>query len=73
VQVHPAAGVSVDLTRVAEHLRGVAGDVELTAHLLRFSIEGCRFSVFRGGRAIVFGTDDPQRARILYDRYVGAR
>lgn len=72
VQVHPRASMQIDLARVAEHLRDIAGDIELSAQLLRFSVEGCRFSVFRGGRAILFGIDDPARARILYDRYVGA-
>ena len=51
---------------------GTAEDVEVTPHLLRFRVEGCRFSVFPGGRALLFGTDETERARILYDRYVGA-
>jgi adenylyltransferase/sulfurtransferase len=73
VQVLPGAGARVELELLAAHLRGIAPDLELTPHLLRFSVEGCRFSVFRGGRAILFGISDPVRAKALYDRYVGAR
>ena len=72
VQVHPRAGATIDLGRLADNLRDTAEDVEITPHLLRFAVEGCRFSVFPGGRALLFGTEETERARILYDRYVGA-
>ncbi len=72
VQVHPRAGATVDLERLARNLLGTAEDLEVTEHLLRFRVEGCRFSVFAGGRALLFGTSELDRARILYDRYVGA-
>ena len=72
VQIRPSGATRVDLARLAARLRGVAADVELTEHLLRFTAEECRFSVFRGGRTLLFGTSEPVRARTLYDRYVGA-
>jgi molybdopterin/thiamine biosynthesis adenylyltransferase len=72
VQVHPRAGAAIDLDRLAKNLEGTAEGLEVTPHLLRFQVEGCRFSVFQGGRALLFGTDETERARILYDRYVGA-
>ncbi|MHC4920545.1 MAG: ThiF family adenylyltransferase [Planctomycetota bacterium] len=72
VQVHPRAGATVDLDRLAKNLGNTAADLEVTPHLLRFRVEGCRFSVFPGGRALLFGTEETERARILYDRYVGA-
>ena len=72
-QVTPRSSeAAVDLGRLATRLHEVATDVELTPHLLRFKVEECGFSVFRGGRTLVFGIDDPVRARVLYDRYVGA-
>ena len=70
-QVRPEKGAALDLDRVASQLMPIAEEIQLTPHLLRFSVEGCHFSVFRGGRALLFGVDDPDRARILYDRYVG--
>ena len=72
VQVQPRASAAVDLTHLAHNLRDVASDISPSEHLLRFAAEGCRFSVFPGGRAILFGIADQDRARVLYDRYVGA-
>lgn len=73
VQVLPQSGQGVDLERIGALLAGAGIAIERTPHLLRFAVEECRFSVFRGGRALLFGITDPTRARILYDRYVGAR
>ncbi len=72
VQVAPTERTTVELDRIARGLDGIAEEIELTPHLLRFRIDRCRFSVFPGGRALLFGISDPERARILYDRYVGA-
>jgi hypothetical protein len=72
VQVQPFATSRIDLETLAERIRPIAEDVELTPHLLRFRTDDCRFSVFRGGRAILFGVRSPDRARTLYDRFVGA-
>lgn len=70
VQVIPAATEPLDLDALSEQLRGATSDVERTPHLLRFEADGCRFTVFPGGRAILFGVQDPLRARALYDRWV---
>jgi adenylyltransferase/sulfurtransferase len=70
VQV-PGAGAS-DLDALARRLAGVASDVRHAGVLLRFSADGVRFSVFPDGRALVEGTEDVDRARALYDRWVGA-
>jgi adenylyltransferase/sulfurtransferase len=40
-------------------------------YLLRLAFEGITLALFADGRAIVSGTDDPARARALYDRVVG--
>lgn len=72
VQVDPGQRLPLDLERCERHLRGLADDVVRTPHLLRFSADGVRFSVFPGGRALLFGVHDPLRARALYDRWVAA-
>jgi adenylyltransferase/sulfurtransferase len=72
VQVQPRGGGRVQLDALAQSLAAAVEDLELAPHLLRFAVEGCRFSVFPGGRALIFGIADQGRARILYDRYVGA-
>jgi adenylyltransferase/sulfurtransferase len=71
VQVLPPRGTEIDLARLAHNLRPVVRDLEASAHALRFDADGHRFHVFAGGRAIVFGTGELDRARALYDRWIG--
>ncbi|MEO6596030.1 MAG: ThiF family adenylyltransferase [Planctomycetota bacterium] len=72
VQVDPPRTLAVDLEALARRLAGNVTQLERTPHLLRFAADGCRFSVFPGGRALLFGVRDPLRARALYDRWIGA-
>lgn len=64
-------GVRLSLPRIAERLRAL-GDVSLNDYLLRAHIDGYEFTIFPDGRAIIKGVDDPDLARSLYARYVGA-
>ncbi len=72
VQVDPPRASSLDLDALAARVTAHATDVVRTPHLLRFSADGVRVSVFPGGRTLLFGVRDPLRARALYDRWVGA-
>jgi adenylyltransferase/sulfurtransferase len=45
--------------------------VSYNRFLLRFQAEGHEFTVFPDGRAIIKGTDDVDRARTLYAKYIG--
>ena len=72
VQVRPPAGATVALDALAARLAD-AVVVTRTPHLLRFEVDGCRFSVFPGGRALIFGVADAGRGLALYDRWVGGR
>jgi len=78
VQVRPSvpagigAGRRADLERIRAGLVGFARDVRDLGSILRFDVEEYRITVFADGRALVEGTDDVDRARAVYDRYVGA-
>ncbi len=72
VQVRPPAGAAFTLDALAARLAGLVATTR-TPHLLRFEADGCRFSVFPGGRALIFGVADPGRGLALYDRWVGGR
>jgi adenylyltransferase/sulfurtransferase len=78
VQVRPQlapgdrAQARADLERIAERVRPQAAALTLDAALLAFDIEGLRFTVFPDGRALIEGTQDTDRARALYDRWVGS-
>ena len=70
VQVQPDDAAELDLTTLASHLQSSVEDLERTPHLLRFRVDQVRFTVFPGGRALLFGVADPLRARALYDRWL---
>jgi adenylyltransferase/sulfurtransferase len=70
VQIDPPQRAALDLDQWAARLQGCVEQLERTPHLLRFTVDGVRFSVFPGGRALLFGVRDPLRARALYDRWL---
>ena len=72
VQIEPPSRRDLDLRQLEARLVGRTDDLARTPHLLRFHADGVRFSVFPGGRALLFGVRDPLRARALYDRWIGS-
>ncbi|MBM3986662.1 MAG: thiazole biosynthesis adenylyltransferase ThiF [Planctomycetes bacterium] len=74
VQVRPSRSTRarIDLVGLKARLATVAQDAALLDGLLRFRIEDITCSVFPDGRALFEGTDDPLRARALYDRWLGS-
>ena len=57
-----------DLDALAANLPlGVEPQVHSKA-MVRFAVDDLRFTIFKDGRALIEGTQDPGRARALYDR-----
>lgn len=73
VQVLPAAGSArPDTAALADQLGAAGIAVQRVGPLARFRADGCRFTLFPDGRALVEGTDDTDRARALVARWIGA-
>jgi molybdopterin-synthase adenylyltransferase len=70
VQVAPSGRDRPDFDLLEERLARVAR-VRRSPQLLNADLEGVSLTVFSDGRCVVRGTEDPGRARSLYDRYVG--
>jgi hypothetical protein len=70
VQVARGARQRPDFEALEARL-SLIGRVRRSAQLLTADIEDVSLAIFSDGRCVVRGTDDPQRARALYDRYVG--
>ncbi len=74
VQVTPRGGMKLDLGELRKQLEA-SGPVSANRYLLKFSTDegggNYEFTVFPDGRAIIKGTDDADRARTLYAKYVG--
>ncbi len=70
VQVARSGRQRPDFDALEERLARVA-QVRRSPQLLNADVEGVSLTIFSDGRCVVRGTEDPGRARRLYDRYVG--
>lgn len=70
VQVSHRAGTKLNFEELARHLE-VMGQVSYNRFLLKFNVESYEFTVFPDGRAIIKGTDEIDKARTLYAKYIG--
>ncbi len=71
VQIRQSETRVLDLTALQRRLEPF-GPVHGNNFLVRFELEPFELTVFRDGRAIVKGTDDPAVARGLYAKYIGS-
>ena len=70
MQVAPATRERPDFDGLEKRLGAVAR-VRRSPQLLNADLGGVSLTIFSDGRCIVRGTEDPVRARGIYDRYVG--
>jgi adenylyltransferase/sulfurtransferase len=70
VQVAPGGRERPDFDALEERLARV-GPVRRSPQLLSAEIDGVHLTLFSDGRCVVRGTEDPTRARSLYQKYVG--
>lgn len=74
VQVSHRVAGRLSLDDLAKQL-GVSGQVSFNKFLLKFQLKEAgtdyEFTVFPDGRAIIKGTDDTEKARTLYAKYIG--
>ena len=61
---------TVDVAAIGERLMKL-GTVRRAGSVLVFETEGVGLTLFPDGRALIRGTDDPDRAKALYAKYVG--
>ena len=70
VQIAHRSEMKLNFEALAHNLSAM-GEVSYNRFLLKFEVESYQFTVFPDGRAIIKGTDDVDRARTLYARYIG--
>jgi molybdopterin-synthase adenylyltransferase len=71
VQVAHRLPAKLNFEEMARHLREMGGTVSFNRFLLKFDAESYEFTVFPDGRAIIKGTNDIDKARTLYAKYIG--
>ncbi|HLR62402.1 MAG TPA: ThiF family adenylyltransferase [Lentibacillus sp.] len=70
VQIHRKSDIDLEQW---ENRLGQIADIKRTPFLLKAALqEGIHFVMFKDGRVLVQGTEDPVQARTLYDRYIGS-
>jgi adenylyltransferase/sulfurtransferase len=70
IQITPADPKEMDLRELASNLEHL-GSIKCADFILLFKTEKYEISVFKDGRAIIKGTNDPNIARSVYARYIG--
>jgi adenylyltransferase/sulfurtransferase len=70
VQVMPPASFTMDFDLLRETLGRIL-KLEENPYLLKFHVNGKQVIVFHDGRAMIFGTSDPEAALSLYGKYIG--
>lgn len=68
----PGTGRAPDLNAIAERAEPFAEEVHNLGAMLRIRVEGLALTLFPDGRALIEGTDEPDRARAIYDRYLSS-
>ena len=71
VQVSLRSPSKLNFEEMSGHLKQMGGKVNFNRFMLKFEVETYEFTVFPDGRAIIKGTDDTEKARVLYSKYVG--
>ncbi len=67
VQITPTSKTEIDITSFAEKYDGkMVGE-----SLVKIKAEGYELTLFRDGRLVVEGTEDPNKALSIYSEYVG--
>lgn len=75
VQIHTksTSQAPADFAAVAARLSAVASaPVQYNRFMLRAAIDGYELTLFPDGRSIIKGTDDPEKARAVHAKYLGA-
>ncbi|HEY8504404.1 MAG TPA: ThiF family adenylyltransferase [Gemmataceae bacterium] len=70
VQVSQRAAARLNFEELAKQLEA-SGKVSFNKFLLKFNVDEYEFTVFPDGRAIIKGTADTDKARVLYAKYIG--
>lgn len=70
VQIRPPKRQERNLQQLAAQLMKTGGKVEVNDFLLSFTIDHERMVLFKDGRALIHGTNDVDKAKTLYHRYL---
>jgi molybdopterin/thiamine biosynthesis adenylyltransferase len=71
VQVATRSSAKLNFEDMSQQLKLMGGKVSFNRFMLKFDVDEFEFTVFPDGRAIIKGTNDIDKARVLYAKYIG--
>ncbi|WP_445489923.1 ThiF family adenylyltransferase [Niallia sp. 03133] len=71
IHIRPGAPRSLDLQHLSDVWKESVQNMIVNPYLLACQYEDHRVVLFQDGRAIIHGTDQPTRARIIYNKLIG--
>jgi adenylyltransferase/sulfurtransferase len=71
IQLRSGSSRIISIETLADSLKGLADDLIINPYLISFTFEENRIVLFKDGRAIIHGTNDPTRARAIYNKLLG--
>lgn len=71
VQIRPAGSEPPELQELAARLKDAGLDVTGNPYLVSCQSKDFKFVIFRDGRAFIHGTNDVNKAKMLYHRWIG--
>jgi molybdopterin/thiamine biosynthesis adenylyltransferase len=71
VQVATRSSAKLNFDDMSQQLKLMGGKVSFNRFMLKFDVDEFEFTVFPDGRAIIKGTNDIDKARVLYAKYIG--
>lgn len=70
VQIRPSTPLPLSFHDLGKRARSLATQIIVNPYLLACTFEEHRVVIFKDGRAIIHGTNDSSRARIIYNRII---
>lgn len=71
VQVATRSNAKLNFEDMSQQLKLMGSKVNFNRFMLKFDVDEYEFTVFPDGRAIIKGTNDVEKARVLYAKYIG--
>ncbi len=68
VQITPTKSEKIDLEILKERFEDAK---MMGAQMIKIDLDDYELNIFKDGRAIIKGTEDPKKARTLYSQYIG--
>jgi len=72
VQIRPQQKQQISFEQISKRLKPIVEDLKANPYLISFQAEDVQIVLFQDGRALIHGTKEKEKAKILYQRYVGA-